>query len=189
MSDFASIHSSYSKQRKSVHNKQNVGIYAETEEVEALLDFFTSDQCTDLYSKALGTVAKQYKEATKNYFKSLLPASSRSSQHGYKDKLIDAIRVSKIKVEGNEVRTKVHVLGIRSSSSGTYRARFFEGGTEPRETKREYTDSLGRTYKKGKPLGRIKALNYFQKAQSVMSNLTVSLDKLINDLIAKNAPK
>lgn len=68
MSDFASRHSSYSK-RKSVHNKQNVGIYAETDEVEEMLSFFTSEQCTDLYSKALGTVARDYKETTKNYFK------------------------------------------------------------------------------------------------------------------------
>ena len=97
--------------------------------------------------------------------------------------------MSKIKVEGDTVTTKVHVLGVRSSGSGTYRARFFEGGTQPRETTEDYTDSLGRTYKKGKPLGRIKALNYFQQAQSAMSNVTVSLDKVINDLIAKNAPK
>lgn len=118
-----------------------------------------------------------------------MPSASRSSQHGFKDKLIDAVRVSKIKVEGDEIKTAVHVLGVRSSGSGTYRARFFEGGTQPRETSKEYTDSLGRTYKKGKPLGRIKALNFFQKAQSVMSNLAVSLDKVINDLINKNAPK
>lgn len=188
MSDFASRHSSYSK-RKSVHNKQNVGIYAETDEVEEMLSFFTSEQCTDLYSKALGTVARDYKETTKDYFKQSMPSASRSSQHGFKDKLIDAVRVSKIKVEGDEIKTAVHVLGVRSSGSGTYRARFFEGGTQPRETSKEYTDSLGRTYKKGKPLGRIKALNFFQKAQSVMSNLAVSLDKVINDLINKNAPK
>lgn len=188
MSDFASRHSSYSK-RKSVHNKQNVGIYAETEAVEEMLSFFTSDQCTDLYKRALGTVARDYKETAKNYFKSSLPAAARSSQHGYKDKLIDAVRVSKIKVEGDDIKTAVHVLGVRSSGSGTFRARFFEGGTQARETSKEYTDSLGRTYKKGKPLGRIKALNYFQQAQSAMSNLTVSLDKVINDLISKNAPK
>lgn len=188
MSDFASRHSNYSKS-KSVHNKQNVGIYAETAEVEAMLDFFTSEQCTDLYSKALGTVAREYKETAKNYFKSSMPSAARGSQHGFKDKLIDAVRVSKIKVEGDTVSTKVHVLGVRSSGSGTYRARFFEGGTQARETKNEYTDSLGRTYKKGKPLGRIKALNYFQQAQSAMSNLTVSLDKVINDLLSKNAPK
>ena len=128
MSDFASRHSSYSKS-KSVHNKQNVGIYAETAEVEEMLDFFTSEQCTDLYSKALGTVAREYKETAKNYFKSSMPSAARGSQHGFKDKLIDAVRVSKIKVEGDEIKTAVHVLGVRSSGSGTYRARFFENGT------------------------------------------------------------
>lgn len=142
-----------------------------------------------MYSKALGTVAREYKETAKNYFRQTLPAASRSSQHGFKDKLIDAVRVSKIKVEGDNISTKVHVLGVRSKDSGTYRARFFEAGTQARETKEAYTDSLGRTYKKGKPLGRIKALNYFQKAQNAMQNLTVSLDRVIKSLIEKNAPK
>ncbi len=168
---------------------QSVGIYTDTAEVEAMLDFFNSEQCTDLYKRALGTVAKQYKDTAKNYFKSELPTATRSSQSGYADKLIDAVRVSKVKVEGDEVKTKVHVMGVRSSASGTFRARFFENGTNPRETKKDYTDSLGRHYKAGKPLGRIRALNYFQKAQSALSTLTISLDKVINDLISKNAPK
>jgi hypothetical protein len=56
-----------------------------------------------LYSKALGTVAKEYKETAKNYFRQTLPAASRSSQSGFNDKLTDAVRVSKIKVEGVEI--------------------------------------------------------------------------------------
>jgi len=64
-----------------------------------------------------------------------LPSATRPSQSGFKDRLIDAVRVSKIKVEGDTVSTKVHILGIRSGGgdgsrgSGTYRARFFEAGT------------------------------------------------------------
>lgn len=168
---------------------QSVGIYAETAEVEAMLDYFTSEQCTDLYKRALGRVAKQYKSDVRNYFKSALPAASRNSQSGYSDKLIDAVRVSRIKAEGNEVSTKVHVMGVRSSGSGTFRARFFEGGTRERLTKKDYTDSLGRHYSAGKPLGRIKALNYFQRAQSALSNLAISLDRILEELINKNAPK
>ena len=77
-------------------------------------------------------------------------------------------------------------MGVRSSGSGTFRARFFEGGTQPRELKKDFTDSKGRTYKKGKPLGKITALNFFAKAESEMNNLTISLDKVINALIEKN---
>ena len=168
---------------------KDVGMTVNSAEVEEMFSFFTSEQAEDLYKRALGSVAAQYKETVKTSFQNELPAATRHSQSGYKDRLIDAVRVSKVQSDSEGVKTKVHIMGVKSSGSGTYRAHFFEGGTEPRETKREYTDSLGRTYKKGKPLGRIKALNYFQKAQSVMSNLTVSLDKVINDLIAKNAPK
>lgn len=166
-----------------------MGIYCETDEVEKMLDFFTSDQCTDLYKKALGIIAKEYKETTKNYFKTALPAAARRSQHVYADRLIDAVRISKIKVEGDTVKTKVHIMGTKSSGSCTFRARFFEGGTQERETKKDFTDSLGRTYKKGKKLGRIAGLNFFQQAQSAMSNVAISLDRVINELIKKNAPK
>lgn len=80
-------------------------------------------------------------------------------------------------------------MGVRSPGSGTFRARFFEGGTKPRMTKEAYTDSKGRTYKKDKPLGKIKALNFFAKAENSISNLTVSLDQVLTTLINKNAPK
>ena len=46
-------------------NRQNVGMTIDSEEVEKLLDFFTSDQCTDLYKKALGTIAADYKKTVK----------------------------------------------------------------------------------------------------------------------------
>lgn len=158
-------------------NKQNVGMTIDSEEVEKLLDFFTSDQCTDLYKKALGTIAADYKKTVKNYFQTAMPVATRPSQSGYKDKLIDAVRVSKVQSTGDEVTTKVHIMGVRSSGSGTFRARFFEGGTKERQSK------------SGKKLGKIEALNFFQKAENSMQNLTVSLDQVLTNLINKNAPK
>ena len=158
-------------------NKQSVGMTIESDEVEKLLDFFTSDQCTDLYKKALGTIAADYKKTVKDFFTGAMPVANRPSQSGYKDKLIDAVRVSKVQSTGDEVTTKVHIMGVRSSGSGTFRARFFEGGTKER------------TSKSGKKLGKIEALNFFQKAENSMSNLTVSLDQVLTNLINKNAPK
>lgn len=149
----------------------------DSEEVEKLLDFFTSDQCTDLYKKALGTIAADYKKTVKQFFTGAMPVATRPSQSGYKDKLIDAVRVSKVQSTGDEVTTKVHIMGVRSSGSGTFRARFFEGGTKERVSK------------SGKKLGKIEALNFFQKAENSMSNLTVSLDQVLTNLINKNAPK
>ena len=158
-------------------NRQNVGMTIDSEEVEKLLDFFTSDQCTDLYKKALGTIAANYKKTVKDFFTGAMPVANRPSQSGYKDKLIDAVRVSKVQSSGDEVTTKVHIMGVRSSGSGTFRARFFEGGTKERQSK------------SGKKLGKIEALNFFQKAENSMSNLTVSLDQVLTNLINKNAPK
>ena len=108
-----------------------VGMTVDSEEVEQMLDFFNSDQCTDLYKRALGTVAADYKKTVKEFFTGAMPSATRPSQR-YKDKLIDAVRVSKVEANGNEVTTKVHIMGVRSSGSGTFRARFFEGGTNPR---------------------------------------------------------
>lgn len=109
-----------------------VGMTVDSAEVEQLLDFFNSDQCTKLYKRALGTVAAYYKKTVKYFFTGAMPSATRPSQSGYKDKLIDAVRVSKVEATGNEVTTKVHIMGVRSPGSGTFRARFFEGGTNPR---------------------------------------------------------
>ena len=130
-----------------------------------------------MYKKALGTIAADYKKTVKNYFQTAMPVATRPSQSGYKDKLIDAVRVSKVQSTGDEVTTKVHIMGVRSSGSGTFRARFFEGGTKERQSK------------SGKKLGKIEALNFFQKAENSMQNLTVSLDQVLTNLINKNAPK
>ena len=130
-----------------------------------------------MYKKALGTIAADYKKTVKDFFTGAMPVANRPSQSGYKDKLIDAVRVSRVQSSGDEVTTKVHIMGVRSSGSGTFRARFFEGGTKERVSK------------SGKKLGKIEALNFFQKAENSMSNLTVSLDQVLTNLINKNAPK
>jgi hypothetical protein len=104
----------------------------DSREVEQLLDFFNTDECTELYKKALGTVAAEYKKTVKDFFTGAMPSAARPSQSGFKDRLIDAVRVSKVEATGSELATKVHIMGVRSSGSGTFRARFFEGGTKPR---------------------------------------------------------
>jgi len=106
-----------------------------------------------------------------------MATASRPSQSGYKDRLLDAVRVSKVEAHGDEVSTKVHVMGVRSAGSGTFRARFFEGGTKERQTKA------------GKARGHINALGFFARSESALDNLTVSLDETLNRLIEKNLPK
>lgn len=170
-------------------NNKSVGMTCDDSELQMLLSFFSGDQWDGLKVKALNTAAKQYKESAKNYFVSALPSANRASQSGYKDRLIDAVRQSQAEVHGDEVTTKVHIMGVRSSGSGTFRARFFERGTKERMTKSEIKDSKGRTYKKGKKLGRIKSLNFFAQSQNSLGNVTASLDEILTNLINKNVPK
>ncbi len=146
-------------------------------EVEQMLSFFTGDQVQELYKKALGAVAAQHKQTVKEYFTQAMATAARPSQHGYKDRLLDAVRISKVEAHGDEVTTKVHVMGVRSAGSGTFRARFFEGGTKERTTK------------SGHKRGHIEALGFFSRSESALDNLRVSLDETLNRLIEKNLPK
>ena len=76
----------------------------------------------------------------------------------YNDTLIDAIRTSKIFAD----TVKVHIMGVRSKKSGTFRLRFFENGTKDRYQ----TSYNGQPLKKKRKLGHIKAYNFFESAKA-----------------------
>ena len=94
----------------------------------------------------------------------------------YNDKLIDAVRSSKVK-NGSVV---VHIMGTQKNGSGTFRLRFFEGGTRER-FQRTYN---GQPLKKKRRLGHISAYNFFNSALSssqseVMDAMDAQLTKYI----------
>lgn len=96
----------------------------------------------------------------------------------YNDKLIDAIRSSKVK-DGSVV---VHIMGTRKSGSGTFRLRFFEGGTKERFAK-TYN---GKPLKKKRALKRIEAHNFFSNALSTSeSEIMDEMDKRLKKYIEK----
>ena len=105
-----------------------------------------------------------------------LPSATRSKGK-YSDTLISAIRTS-VK-EGNEgMDAKVHIMGSRSKTSGTFRTRFFEGGTVERKTKKGYSR------------GKIKPLYFFQNAIGATKNKVEStLDSELSKTIQKIADK
>ena len=85
---------------------------------------------------------------------------------------------------------KVHILGTRKKTSGTFRLRFFEGGTVPRKTKNAYTDKLGRRYPPGINRGKLRATNFFANAISgsesqvvtaIQENLIEEIKKIQNN--------
>ena len=86
----------------------------------------------------------------------------------YEDKIEDAVRVSKIEGDyGEELTQKVHIMGTRKSGSGTFRARFFEGGTKNRFARSAVNrNGIRIQLKKGKNLGSIAPRWFFRSAQS-----------------------
>lgn len=94
----------------------------------------------------------------------------------YTDTLNDGVRTSKVK-DGAVV---VHVMGTQKTGSGTFRLRFFEGGTQERYAK----TYKGRPLKKKHRLGSIKSYNFFNSALSssqseVMDAMDAQLTKYI----------
>lgn len=127
--------------------------------------------------KALKTgitkAANQLRTATKKTLRAALPKSNVKGR--YNDKLVDAVRRSKVEEDKqHEISAKVHIMGTRSTGSGTFRTRFFEKGTAPRKTSKGYNR------------GTIRALNFFQSANSSFQS---DYSKILNDEIGKAIKK
>ena len=129
---------------------------------------------------ALYAGASVIKGATKSTFQSKLPAASQQNPK-YSDTLLDAVRNSR--TEGDVVT--IHILGTRQSSSGTYRARFFENGTKYRKQR----TWRGKPLKKRRNLGKLPALRYFSSAVSSSETQAIAkMQEIINHLF-ENAYK
>lgn len=140
----------------------------DTTEMQRMVRYFSDKDWFAVKRRALSKAGNAIKRDAKRIFKSKLPKASHKGEK-FSDRLIDAIRTSKIKNEGTgELHLKVHTMGSRKSGSGTYRARFFEGGARQNGDRyqKPYVDSLGRKYTHGRNIGRIKPLYFFDEAVS-----------------------
>lgn len=165
----------------------NVRLDIDTTELRRLVYYFTHKDWLTVKRRAIGAAARQLRNTAKQIFRQRLPAATKRSNK-YSDRLIDAVRQTKIKNKGEgELFVSVHTLGSRKKTSGTFRARFFEGGTQDRYQK-PHVDSLGRRYTHKKYIGRIKPLNFFRDAnaqapanqQRMIKLLTNEVNKLNN---------
>lgn len=96
----------------------------------------------------------------------------------YIDKLSDGVMSSKVK-EGSII---VHIMGTRKKGSGTYRLRFFEGGTKERYQK----TWKGKKLKVPRRLGHIKAYGFFNSA---LSSSTDEVMKAMDEQLTKYIEK
>lgn len=96
----------------------------------------------------------------------------------YKDRLIDALRVTKPK--NGEI--KVHILGTRKSGSGTFRLRFFESN------KTRYNKTYrGKPLNKKRKVGSLAKFNgFFAKGiNSSQSEVQTKMDMTIEKYMSK----
>lgn len=108
-------------------------------------------------SSALRRAATAMKKNIRDKAKGTGVAMMKRSEK-YADRLIDAIRSSKVR-EGS---VTVHIMGTRAKDSGTFRTRFFEGGTQ----ERFQTTRNGKPLAKKKSIGKIDATPFFSRAVS-----------------------
>lgn len=154
------------------------GYTVDTTELQNLANYFTNKDWFAVKRRTLQKTGNKIKRDARATLKQRLPAATKKSAK-YTDRLVDAIRSSKIKNEGlGELRLKIHTLGSRKPGSGSFRTRFFEGGTKERIQK-PYVDSLGRKYQNVRRIGRIKALNFFS---DTLHNQNVYENTIIRDL-------
>lgn len=106
-------------------------------EVDFYQWFLGGDMFNNIVRGSLKYAAKEVKKATLDELKSVFPAAfNKGGKHryiggkptSYSDRMSDAVRVGRFKGWGNHMETSVHIMGVRSKDSGTYRLRFYEQG-------------------------------------------------------------
>ena len=124
-----------------------------------------ANQMPNIEKRALYHAAYFLRDEIRKSFKSKLPKADQRNPR-YSDTLLDAVGFSK--VDGASLN--VNAMGNRKSSSGTYRARFFEAGTKDRYQKTRN----GIRLKKKKFIGKIKPTNFFSSAVQVNRGMVAS---------------
>ena len=124
-----------------------------------------ANQMPNIEKRALYHAAYFLRDEIRKSFKSKLPKADQRNPR-YSDTLLDAVGFSK--VDGASLN--VNAMGNRKSSSGTYRARFFEAGTKDRYQKTRN----GIRLKKKKFIGKIKPTNFFSSTVQTNRGMVAS---------------
>lgn len=157
---------------------------ADTTDLQKMNSYFSGNDWKAVKRRALQEGATKIKKAARYSFKEQLPNATKRSKK-YKDRLIDAIRSTKITDKGlADMSIGVHTLGTRKSGSGTFRARFFEGGTKVR-TQGPYVDSLGRKYVHSRKVGSIKPLHFFTDSVKDANVAEMDMVKMLSQQVEK----
>ena len=139
------------------------------------------DEVTKVMSRAESSALRKGANVIKKNIRQAVKDSdfkSTTRNPKYNDRLIDAVRSGKVK-DGSIV---VHIMGTQQSGSGTYRLRFFEGGTKERIQK----SIKGKPLKKERKLSSIKAYKFFSSGlNNSQSDVTKAMDEQLTKYIEK----
>jgi hypothetical protein len=134
-------------------------------------------------NSGLRAAARLLYTATRKILRSKFPNSTKRNPL-YNDTLYDGVKMKK--PHNGEIA--VHVMGTKKKGSGTFRLRFFEGGTADRYQ----TKIKGKTLKKKRYIGKIEALRFFEAANGQISQSVVNskmdeqIEKYLNKKWAQN---
>ena len=140
-----------------------------------MLESLSTKKIMNIEKKALRKAANELRKEARSNLRRAMPNANKRGK--YKDTLVQGVLSSTYEVaEGMEA--KVHIMGVRDSSSGTFRTRFFETGTVQRKTKKGYNR------------GAIKPINFFGSAIDASKDKVAStLDEELSKAIQKIADK
>ena len=167
----------------------NTNFEIDAKQLQQVIDNLTGKEMVKAQKRALSRAGRLLYKQTQQNVSSSVP-NARTPNPKYSDTLYDAVRMSVNQDADFRWFLKVHILGSRGKTSGTFRLRFFEGGTAPRKTANAYTDSLGRTYPAGQNRGQLRAYNFFSAAISskqsevinaIQQNLLEEIEKISNN--------
>lgn len=127
--------------------------------------------------KAMSKGADVLTEETKDNLRANFPNAFVKGINKYKkysDTVAEGVRASVYNPKGNTPwEAKVHILGTRKKTSGTFRLRFFEVGANGEK------DKTGRVHK-------LKALHFFKDARdSKMNDVYRTINEAMNDMLPK----
>lgn len=152
------------------------GISVDVTGAKDMLESLSTRKIMGMQKKVLRKAANVVKKEAKSRLRQSLPNASKRNPK-YSDTLLDAIKVS-VWEDNNGAYSKVHTMGSKKKTSGTFRARFFEGGTVFRKTAKEQSR------------GSLKAINFFSSATTatrneVESTIDTELSKVIQTIADK----
>lgn len=135
----------------------------------------------DSLDSVLQAGAAVIKEQARRSLIANVPAATKPNPL-YNDVMADAPLYGKV----NNGTVKIHVLGSGKKGSGTFRARFFEGGTKVRKQK----TLNGKPLSKARVTGQIKPTRFFETAvasseQNAYSVMEERLSQIIDNINSK----